>query len=72
VPSSTKVLHADAWGWRLGIGYASRTETIQFTNVNRDLMAFPSKFTNKYPSCNEFKDGIMINGDLKIKQFIYD
>jgi hypothetical protein len=35
-------------------------------------MAFPSKFTNKYPSCNEFKDGIMINGDLKIKQFIYD
>jgi hypothetical protein len=60
----------------LGIGAsgsanATRSETIQFTNVNRDLMAFAKKHPS---SCDDFKDGlrVMINGDLKIRQFIYD
>jgi hypothetical protein len=55
----------------LGIGAsgsanATRTETIQFTNVNRDLMNF-------HEDCSGYeKRLLMIDGDLKIRQFIFD
>jgi hypothetical protein len=70
-PVGGNVLSAQSFS--LGIGAsgsanATRTETVQFTYVNRDLMAY----ARKYPGCNGYQDGVMINGDLKIKQFIYD
>jgi predicted small lipoprotein YifL len=54
-----------------GSANSTRTETIQFTNVNRDLMAYAKKYPS---SCDDHRVGlhVMINGDLKIRQFIYD
>jgi hypothetical protein len=42
---------------------ALRTETIQFTVKNEDLINYP---------CDIKRSGILIDGDLKIKEFIYD
>jgi hypothetical protein len=48
---------------------ATRTETIQFTFLNSALLLVASN----YPSnCAKFEGGPMIDGDLEIRQFIYD
>jgi hypothetical protein len=58
----------------LGVGgsgsvNATRTETIQFTFVNSALLAF----SKNYPSdCSDYSTGITIDGDLRIREFIYD
>jgi hypothetical protein len=57
----------------LGVGAsissnATRTETIQFTLVNSDL--FQQGKAN--PTCERYEGGIMVDGDLKIREFIYD
>lgn len=57
----------------LGVGGSvsangTRTETIQFTLVNADLM----RAAKLNPTCTQFEGGLMIDGDLKIKEFIYD
>jgi hypothetical protein len=48
---------------------ATRTETIQFTFVNSELLRVGRKFPS---TCSEWEDGPMIDGDLKIREFIYD
>jgi hypothetical protein len=47
---------------------ATRTETIQFTYLNSDLLTL----AHNYPSCSFFRTGTMIDGDLEIRQFIFD
>lgn len=42
---------------------ALRTETIQWTATNKDLIAYP---------CNAKWSGVLIDGDLKVGEFIYD
>ncbi len=46
---------------------ALRTETIQYTFRNADLL-------NKIPesSCREVNSGFLVDGDLRIREFIYD
>jgi hypothetical protein len=43
---------------------ALRTETIQFT--------FRNKVARAYSRCNGSRSGVLIDGDLKIREFIYD
>jgi hypothetical protein len=42
-----------------------RTEMIQYTATNQDILR------NTSPDCNNYS-GVMIDGDLKIREFIYD
>ncbi|WP_426612873.1 hypothetical protein [Bradyrhizobium sp. McL0616] len=51
-----------------GSASASRTETIQFTYVNRILL---QQAAATQP-CDAHQKGVMIDGDLKIVQFIHD
>ena len=51
-----------------GAATATRTETIQFTYLNSDLITLGKN----YPSCEKLRSGAMIDGDLKIRQFILD
>ena len=52
-----------------GSANATRTETIQFTFLNSSLI----NLARNYPSsCAQFENGLMIDGDLEIRQFIYD
>src|ERR1700732_3904410 len=63
----------------LGIGasataHATRQETIQVTYSNKDLliMAEQDLRINGTLSCKDLQNGVMIEGDFKIGQFIYD
>jgi hypothetical protein len=62
---------AQSFSFNLG-GTASanalRTETIQYTFINRDILSF----YKKNHGCKESTHGVMIDGDLKIREFIYD
>jgi hypothetical protein len=57
-----------------GSANATRTETIQFTYANAELLKYARK--NVKPDgtlhCDEYIDGVMLEGDLKIWEFIYD
>jgi hypothetical protein len=58
----------------LGVGgsgsvNATRTETIQFTFVNSALLAAAKLFPS---DCSQYEKGITIDGDLRIREFIYD
>jgi hypothetical protein len=53
-----------------GSANATRTETIQFTYVNKELMDEARAYHLHPGSCNQ--NGVMIDGDLKIWEFIYD
>jgi hypothetical protein len=62
-----------------GSANATRTETIQYTYVNSDLwrqaraiLQSQRKSVGDTISCEDEQQGIMIDGDLKIWQFIYD
>jgi hypothetical protein len=57
-----------------GSASASRTETIQFTYLNSDLVDHARKFplVQSGEGCRQFQDGAMIESNLKIWQFIYD
>jgi hypothetical protein len=67
-PTGGPVTAAQSFSWSLG-GTASanglRTETIQYTFRNKDILF------NTNPGCNN-NSGVMIDGDLKIREFIYD
>ena len=59
----------------LGIGasataHATRQETIQVTYSNKDLLTLAE--ADRTSSCEGPHNGVMIEGDLKIGQFIYD
>jgi hypothetical protein len=62
----------------LGLGasataHATRTETIQFTYSNPDLLdQAKHRFVLDPTACDRSADGIMINSNLKIDDFIYD
>ena len=62
----------------LGIGasataHATRTETIQFTYANPDLLnQARHRFILEPAACDKSAEGIMINSNLKIDDFIYD
>jgi hypothetical protein len=48
---------------------AARTETIQFTYLNSDLL----QFAVAHPGCaQDFVKGTQVDGDLKIREFLYD
>jgi hypothetical protein len=52
-----------------GAATASRTETIQYTYLNSDLL----QFANYHPDCAaDLISGAQVDGDLKIRQFLYD
>jgi hypothetical protein len=57
-----------------GSANATRTETIQFTYVNNTLWRWAkiNSVNGDPPSCSEYQNGVMVDGDLKIRQFIYD
>jgi hypothetical protein len=59
-----------------GSANATRTETIQFTYVNNTLWQWAKLNTvnGDLPSCSVwgYQNGVMIDGDLKISDFIYD
>jgi len=58
-----------------GSANATRTETIQFTLVNDDLFEFAKlnvKQSGEQLSCERYQNGVMVESDLKIRQFIYD
>lgn len=68
-PTGGTVVSPQSFSWSVG-GTASanalRTETIQYTFKNQDIL-------NNYSShCIDSVKGVMIDGDLKIRQFIYD
>lgn len=63
-----------ARSFTMGIGAtvsanSQRTETIQFTLVNSALI---DQARNHPSNCQMFEPGLMIDGDLKIREFIYD
>ncbi len=65
--------------FNLGIGatgsaHATRNEQIQFTYSNQELLVEAAKeIANKGElSCDKLQNGIMIQSDLKIAEFIYD
>ncbi len=54
-----------------GSANATRTETIQFTYVNYDLWARAQvNAKNGTLSCERYQNGVMVQSDLKIWQFI--
>ena len=71
-PSGGNVTAAQSF--TMGVGgsisaNSTRTETIQFTLVNSALF----KLAKNHPSsCEDFEGGLMIDGDLKIREFVYD
>ena len=63
-----------AQSFSLGVGgtaaaNATRTETIQYTLRNSDLVNSQRFLDN---NCSALQSGIMIDGDLKIADFVYD
>jgi hypothetical protein len=68
-PTGGNVTSPQSFSFSLG-GTASanalRTETIQYTLRNKDILSN----TNPDPDC--LNRGLMIDGDLKIREFIYD
>jgi hypothetical protein len=56
-----------------GSASATRTETIQFTYVNSDLLAYAKSIEKDgMVSCDSYQRGVIVESDLKIWQFIYD
>jgi hypothetical protein len=56
-----------------GTANATRTETIQFTYLNKDLFDWGNLWFPTRPNlCEEDNKGVTINSDLKIDEFIYD
>jgi hypothetical protein len=70
-PTGGNVVSPQQFSLGVGVsaaGTATRTETIQYTYANQDLL----RFARQAGDCAETKHGIMIDSDLKIRQFIYD
>jgi hypothetical protein len=68
-----------AQSFALGLGFtgqahSTRIETIQFTDANDELAKLVTSTLKKEGSydCAGFRQGMMIEGDLGIAQFIYD
>jgi hypothetical protein len=67
-PTGGNVTSAQSFSFSIGgtaSGNALRTEMIQYTLRNRDIL------DSTGPTCNHYS-GAMIDGDLKIREFIYD
>ncbi|HXW30024.1 MAG TPA: hypothetical protein VEK55_11740 [Xanthobacteraceae bacterium] len=62
------------WGFGVnGSANATRTETIQFTYLNKDLYYWAEKRLTRDPeTCEKTNTGTLIESDLKIDEFIYD
>jgi hypothetical protein len=71
-PTGGPVTIARSFGVAAGVSgaaTATRTETIQFTYLNSDLLMFG----RNHPSClSDFITGAQIDGDLHIRQFLFD
>jgi hypothetical protein len=70
-PTGGNVVSTQSFALNIGVSgsaNATRTETIQFTFLNSALV----KFGQDHPICTQFQKGIMVDGDLKIRHFIYD
>jgi hypothetical protein len=52
-----------------GAATATRTETIQFTYLNSDLLQFAAE---RRLDCSIYESGVQIDGDLKIREFLFD
>ena len=68
-PTGGNVTSAQSFSVSLGAtgsANALRTETIQYTLSNRDLLRLLD------PDCLNHQHGVLIDGDLKIREFIYD
>jgi hypothetical protein len=68
---------ASSQSFSLGVGgsasaNATRTETIQFTMVNSKLFELGKYKSPAASDCAPLEKGTMIDGDLKIREFIYD
>jgi hypothetical protein len=69
-PTGGNVTSPQSFSLNFGItasANALRTETIQYTFRNKDILKYTDPQT-----CANGKLGIMIDGDLKIREFIYD
>jgi hypothetical protein len=76
-PSGGNVLSPQSFSLGLGLSgsaNATRVETIAFTYTFKELLADANNIYKRKQkvSCNEQENGIMINSDLKIAEFIYD
>jgi hypothetical protein len=65
-----------ATSFSLGVGasgsaHATRVETISFAFVNKELLDEASS-SQRNLSCSPFEKGVMIDGDLKIRDFLTD
>jgi hypothetical protein len=68
-PTGGNVVGAQSFSLNFGASASAnslRTETIQYTFKNSDIL------NNYSPDCGKKIAGIMIDGDLKIREFIYD
>jgi len=72
----TPLVNAQTFTFGLGASstaHATRTETIQFTYANSELLKEAEKDLKAgITGCEGYQRGIMVEGDLKIAQFIYD
>ena len=68
-PTGGNVTAAQSFTFGFGItasANALRTETIQYTFRNRDVLGLPEA------SCKKGYNGVLIDGDLRIREFIHD
>jgi hypothetical protein len=69
-PTGGAVTSPQSLSFSLGVSgsvNALRTETIQYTFRNTDILKY-----EKYASCDQQRTGVLIDGDLKIREFILD
>lgn len=70
-PTGGPVTISRSVAWTAGVSgaaTATRTETIQFTYLNSDLLVLG----RNYPTCDSMRTGVQIDGDLQIRQFLFD
>jgi hypothetical protein len=75
-PVGGNIVGPQSIAWGIGAtasANATRTESIQFTYLNKDLYRFAEKQFPLNPHlCETTNTGILIDSDLKIDEFIYD
>lgn len=72
-PTGGNVTIARSFGLGAGVSgaaTATRTETIQFTYLNSDLLQFAADPARR--DCSHYEPGLQIDGDLKIWEFLFD
>ena len=72
-PTGGNVTIARSFGLGAGVSgaaTATRAETIQFTYLNSDLLQYAADPARR--DCSRHKSGLQIDGDLKIREFLFD